>query len=88
MKFRRKSLAGAARSAFGATVIALLRPSFALACPACFAASNGRGLHAYYLSTLLLTTMPFLLIGMIGVVAYVAKRSSARRSPSVDRTGA
>jgi hypothetical protein len=35
----------------------------ALACATCFAASSPRALYAYYLSTILLSTMPFLLAG-------------------------
>ena len=34
----------------------------AIACPACFAASSPGTLRAFYLSTVLLTTMPFLII--------------------------
>ncbi|MGO9450668.1 MAG: hypothetical protein ACLQDV_06415 [Candidatus Binataceae bacterium] len=57
-----------------------LAPAIASACPACFAASGARGLHAYYLSTMLLSTMPFLLIGTIVTIAYVARRHASVKS--------
>jgi len=58
----------------------VLAPAIASACPACFAASGARGLHAYYLSTMLLSTMPFLLIGAIITIAYAARRHASVRS--------
>ena len=57
-------------------------PEVSLACPACFAATGGRGLTAYYLSTILLSTMPFLLIGLIIAIAY----SAGRPRPRPDRS--
>lgn len=63
---------GVVSTALAALVVA---PRVSLACPACFAATGGHGLTAYYLSTVLLSTMPFLLIGVIIAIAYSAKRS-------------
>ena len=65
-------------SAVTAFAILTLTPGVTLACPACFAASGGHGLFAYYLSTILLSTMPFLLIGLIAAVAYSGRRSRSR----------
>lgn len=48
---------------------AVLLPSVALACPNCYAASSQRTILAYNASTLLLTLMPFALIG--GVILGV-----------------
>lgn len=60
----------------GAVLIVLaIAPSIAYACPTCFAATAGHGLLAYYLSTILLSTMPFLMIGLIAVIAYSSTRS-------------
>lgn len=59
-----------------ATALALLAltPVLSYACPTCFAASGPHGLRAYYLSTMLLSTMPFIMIGVIALIAYAAKR--------------
>jgi hypothetical protein len=64
-----------------ATAWAALLPASAAACPTCFAASDERALHGYYLSTAILSAMPFLLIGLIAVIAYAAKRRAANRAP-------
>lgn len=53
-------------------------PGFASACANCFAASNRGGLRAYYISTTILTLMPFILIAGIMFVAY----KSGQRLPS------
>ncbi len=45
------------------TFAAALLPSIAAACPACFGASDARTISAYYASTMLLSLMPFALIG-------------------------
>ena len=50
-------------------LVAMLLPSVALACPNCYAASGSRTILAYYASTMLLTIMPFALIG--GVILGV-----------------
>lgn len=58
----------------------LLIPRLAFACPACFAASNPGGLRAYYLSTVLLSTMPFVMIGAIAAVGYTVRRRASQAS--------
>lgn len=68
-----------------AFIILLMVPAIVHACPTCFAASGSRGLHAYYLSTVLLSTMPFLLIGMIAALAYVARRGTRHSLKRIDR---
>jgi hypothetical protein len=55
-------------------LVAMLLPSAALACPNCFAASSQRTILAYYASTMLLTLMPFVLIGGVIAAAYLMRR--------------
>jgi hypothetical protein len=63
-----------------AAVASALMPKVAAACPACFAASDNRTLAAYYASTLLLSLMPFALIGGVVLAAYLMRtRVSDRR---------
>lgn len=57
------------------TVIIL--PSVALACPNCYAASNQRTILAYYTSTMLLTLMPFALIGGVILAVYLMRNRAA-----------
>jgi hypothetical protein len=45
-----------------ACIAALAYAAPALGCPACFAASSPGALRGFYLSTVLLSTMPFLII--------------------------
>jgi uncharacterized membrane protein YdjX (TVP38/TMEM64 family) len=70
---------------FGAFWIALvsilLAPRFAFACANCFAASSRGALRAYYISTAILTLMPFILIAAIMFVAY----KSGQRLPITRR---
>lgn len=64
-----------------ALVVALatvISPAIALACPSCFAASGARALHAYYLSTVLLTLMPFILISLFVFAGYSSYRRDSR----------
>jgi hypothetical protein len=51
-----------------------LLPSIAAACPACFGASDARTISAYYASTMLLSLMPFVLIGGV-VLAVILMRN-------------
>lgn len=51
-------------------------PSLALACPLCFAAGGSRAYWAYYISTVLLSTMPFVLIGVAIGAAYLLRNRS------------
>jgi hypothetical protein len=64
----------------GFLLLLLLPPAIASACPTCFAASGAGGLRAYYLSTVLLSAMPFVMIGMIATVGYAVRRRSRRLS--------
>jgi len=69
-------------SAFVGVALAIMSaPAAAFACPSCYAASGSGSLRAYYISTAILTTMPFLLIGSIGAIFYSARR---RRSGAID----
>jgi hypothetical protein len=64
--------------AFGAI---LLAPRLAFACANCFAASNPGTLRAYYLSTVILTLMPFILIAAIAFVGYKSSRGHRSSQP-------
>jgi hypothetical protein len=55
-------------------LVLALMPSIVMACPACFAASSERTLRAYYLSTMLLTVMPFVLIGGVIFAVFLIGR--------------
>jgi hypothetical protein len=48
-------------------------PDLAMACSNCFAASGVNGLRAYLLSTAILTSMPFILIGAIIFYCYKSR---------------
>ncbi len=50
-----------------------LLPSLALACPVCFAAAGSRAYLAYYVSTVLLSAMPFVLLGAVIGAAYMLR---------------
>jgi hypothetical protein len=71
MKYAAKIIASA--------TILLAPASSALACPACFASSSPKTLTAFYISTLLLTAMPFALIG--GFVMFLRRRSLGAPQP-------
>ena len=62
-----------------ALVSILFGPELAIACSNCFAASGANGLRAYFLSTAILTSMPFLLIAAICFACYKARRSVASK---------
>ncbi len=51
----------------------VMLPSLARACPVCFAAGGPRAALAYYLSTVLLSAMPFVLIGAVIGAAYLLR---------------
>jgi hypothetical protein len=61
-----------------------LLPSIAAACPACFGASSTRTISAYYASTMLLSLMPFALIG--GVVLGVFLMRNPPSPPEIPPT--
>lgn len=53
-------------------------PGLATACPLCFASSSGGTLYGFYLSTVLLTLMPFALVAVIAFCFFTdASRSKA-----------
>ena len=56
------------------TVVLLLGPTTALACPACYASLSSRVLHSYYLSAVFLSLLPFAI-----VITLVAVGRSLRR---------
>lgn len=60
-------------------------PLAALACPNCYAASDTRVLHTYYLSAFLLTLLPFAIIGSILMVAWSVGRRSQVQRAAVDK---
>jgi len=62
------------RSIGGTLALLVTTPGISNACANCFAATGTQGLRAYYLSTILLSTMPFLLIGLIVAIAYSSRR--------------
>jgi hypothetical protein len=68
-------------SAIFAAIAALFAPTIAAACPACFGASSARTIAAYYASTMLLSLMPFALIGSVILAAYLM-----RNRPEAQRT--
>src|SRR5271155_5512596 len=55
---------------------ASLMPAATYACPFCYAASDPRTLHAFYVSTAALTLMPLLLIG--GFAFWISRAYGAR----------
>ena len=64
--------------AFGlALAMVVLIPAIAHACPACFAASGRGTLRAYYLSTVILSTMPLVMIGTVVAIALASKRAQS-----------
>ena len=66
----------------------VLRAELASACATCFAASGAGALWAYYFSTILLSSMPILMIGLIVLFALISKRRSmATRAPGKRHSG-
>jgi hypothetical protein len=57
-----------------AIVSSFLIPDVASACANCFAASSRSGLKAYYISTAILTLMPFVLIAAIAFIGYKSRQ--------------
>jgi hypothetical protein len=63
-------------------------PDLAIACSNCFAASGVNGLRAYLVSTAILTSMPFILIGAILFACYKSRqRVRPLRMAGHDRPG-
>jgi hypothetical protein len=50
-------------------------PGTAFACPVCFESSGSGTLYGFYLSTILLTLMPFVLIAMVAFLAFADRRA-------------
>ncbi len=60
----------------GVTLAAL--PAAAGACPLCYGSSAPQVLNAYYLSTAVLSLLPFTIVGVIGYLAVrMARRAQA-----------
>jgi len=51
-----------------------LAPGAAIACPKCYGSSSPGVLESYYLSTLMLTLLPFAVVGTIVVLGFRFKR--------------
>ena len=67
--------------------VALL-PQAALACPQCYGSEPAQVLKTYYLSTLLLSSLPVVIIGTLVAVGFSIKRQmeSAAAHRAVDPT--
>ncbi|MFQ5674388.1 MAG: hypothetical protein ACE5G1_00705 [bacterium] len=63
-------------------IFTLLSPNLVLSCPFCFSSSTEEVLHSYYFSVIMLSLMPFGIIGMIAFVLYANKRSLQRNRNS------
>jgi hypothetical protein len=53
-------------------------PAVAAACPKCYGASGPQVLSMYYLSTLILTLLPFAVLGTIGAIGWHFKHRAER----------
>ncbi len=66
-------------------------PAVAAACPLCYGSSAPQVLNAYYLSTAVLSLLPFAIVGVIGLLAVrMLRRAQAsagdRSEPSSEPT--
>ena len=59
-------------------------PLPAAACPACYGASGPRVLLSYYLSTILLSLLPFAIVGTIVAVALNLRRQIRQQDVALD----
>lgn len=59
--------------AAGVALLPSAVPAVAWACPVCFSATSQRVLHSYYVTAVVLTLMPFLLVG--GFVVWLVRRT-------------
>jgi len=73
------------RSSLLVAAVLAASPLAALACPNCYASSDTRVLHTYYLSAFLLTLLPFAIIGSILMVARSVGRRSQVQRAAVDK---
>ena len=78
MRMRRSWIA-AGLALFGT----VLTPLAVNACPNCYAASDSRVLLTYYLSTAVLTLLPFAIVGTILLVAVRMKRYAALHADDI-----
>ncbi len=53
--------------------LVLVFPGLAAACPVCFASSGSGTLYGFYLSTILLSAMPFVLVALVAYCAFAAR---------------
>ncbi|MFQ5668017.1 MAG: hypothetical protein ACE5I7_16500 [Candidatus Binatia bacterium] len=58
----------------GTVTVLLASPLAAGACPLCYGSSSGRVTNAYYLSTLMLSVLPFAVVGVVAAVAWRVRR--------------
>ncbi len=71
-------------AAFIATVVAVL-PAAAGACPLCYGSSAPQVLNAYYLSTAVLSLLPFAIVGAIGLLALrMLRRAQAATDAEIE----
>ena len=66
-----------ALTAYLVALTVMLLPSVTMACANCYAASSQRTIFAYYASTLLLSLMPFALIGGIILAVFLMRNRPA-----------
>ncbi len=75
--------AGIGAAIVGVTLAAF--PAAAGACPLCYGSSAPQVLNAYYLSTAVLSLLPFAIIGVIGYLAVrMARRAQAAAHPQTE----
>jgi hypothetical protein len=70
------------RNAVAALVLSIGFNDSAFACAACFAASSPGTLRAFYISTVLLSTMPFVLIGGFVILLRRYRLGANRTAPA------
>jgi|JRYF01.1.fsa_nt_gb hypothetical protein len=61
---------------------AILLPLTGLACPNCYGSSDDTILRTYYLSTAMLSLLPFGLVAGLFAIAWQLRRSQAEDEPS------
>lgn len=64
--------------AIGIGVVLLLVPTAGQACPKCLASADRQVLHAYYVSFLFMTLIPFGFVGSILAWLFLQKRPTGR----------
>jgi hypothetical protein len=61
------------------SLLLLLAGETALACPVCFAETGAGQRKAYFVTTVLLSALPLLLLGFLGARLYLGSRRNAGR---------